>query len=183
MCRGLSESVLSANSTDQTLHDSFQSSRGEPLWPSGFVQFILCAVLSAALRESSVYSRTTHKILSILGKVYKKQLLIGGGNACSDWGILGYLCQAAVSIGHGWNSVRPIRYGSASCQRSLCTFLGCQRWVSDRFASCFCMHQPSRRCVTSDSWCACSPASRRGSPRCPRPRTVRKGLRRASTRR
>ena len=62
MCRGLSESVLSANFTDPTLHDSFQSSRGEPLWPSGFVQFILCAVLSASLRESSVYSRTTHKI-------------------------------------------------------------------------------------------------------------------------
>ena len=68
MCRGLSESVLSASSTDQTLHDSFQSSRGEPLWPSGFVQFILCAVLSASLRESSLYSRTTHKILSNLGK-------------------------------------------------------------------------------------------------------------------
>jgi hypothetical protein len=127
--------------------------------------------------------RHRYPLLLILGKAYKKQLLIGGGNACSDWGILGYLCQAAVSIGHGWNSVRPIRYGSASCQRSLCTFLGCQRWVSDRFASCFCMHQPSRRCVTSDSWHACSPASRRGSPRCPRPRTVRKGLRRASTRR
>jgi hypothetical protein len=69
MCRGLSESVLSANFTDPTLHDSFQSSRGEPLWPSGFVQFILCAVLSASLRESSIYSRTTHKILSILGKI------------------------------------------------------------------------------------------------------------------
>ena len=40
---------------------------GEPLWPSGFVQFILCAVLSASLRESSVYFRTTHKMLSILG--------------------------------------------------------------------------------------------------------------------
>ena len=65
--RGLSESVLSANPTYQTLHDSFQSSRGEPPWPSGFVQFILCAVPSALLRESSVHSRTTHKILSIIG--------------------------------------------------------------------------------------------------------------------
>jgi hypothetical protein len=66
--RGLAESIPAANTNDQPLHDSFQSSRGEPLWPSGFVQFILCVVPSAPLRESSVHSRTTHKILSNLGK-------------------------------------------------------------------------------------------------------------------
>ncbi len=38
------------------------------LWPSGFVQFILCVVRPHPLREPSVNSRTTHKILSILGK-------------------------------------------------------------------------------------------------------------------
>ena len=57
--------------------DTFQSSRGEPPWPSGFVQFILCAVLSVPLRESSVYSRTTHKILSNRGK--SSPLLVAKG--------------------------------------------------------------------------------------------------------
>src|SRR4029453_10522786 len=49
------------------------------------------------------------------------------------------------------------------------TFPGCKHWVSGRFASCFCLHQPSCRCVTSDSCAACLPQSDAGAPRCHTP--------------
>src|SRR5438034_2708199 len=53
----LSWDVQSADRTCDAcdaLHDAFQSSRGQPPRPSGFLQFILCVVQSVPLRELSL---------------------------------------------------------------------------------------------------------------------------------